>query len=1443
MNLGFKRIMSSVLAFVMTAGTLVIANVAGVSAASTDILWNFTNTAVVSSATTEDMAFTGVSNSGTVTGDALNASILSGIKITKSTKDFSSVAGSNYGSLDNRLQLQGAPGTWAADKYNIIPAVRAFKFTTTDTATVDVYLSVTAGRTLKIVEENAVSADDVMTAKTTGSPQLASFNALPAGTYYIYSGGSGMDIWAVDVTYNSASYTWSLNTDSLTNVDKTKVSIDTTATGTTNTLSYSGTDYVVKTPGLAEGVTGVTKDGNDFTVTVTDDMFLPVTEGITVSVANAGGKTLKLVGANNGYTYNLTLDENGSATGIALVQDTYTLSIAGGTLGFTSVVVDSAATVIETAFTSAETVSFVSKLNAGDLDNNSGVTEETLVNDNLFKLLPTVKVDSNKRNVTLADGTAAFQSTKRINTSGKGSTESNAVVFKTAEGDTAGKVYVYALSGNSSEDRSLVLTDGTNAQGSGAKNIAKNVDSSTEASEVIFDVQPDTEYTLYCEEGGASIYYIGSTISLQTLTIEATTETTTEAPGGDYVAMGTYTLNSSTMGGTSKTGTYENMEYSLSEVNSSHVRIKSTNSITFKVAESASMTAVFSNHGLVLKSGGVTVATLTSGEAVHLDPNVEYTLSGDTTSNTYLTALTFEASGVSRGTISGTVSYVDNAGTHTVSGIQVHYENSDGTVEGIVVTDTNGKYTTPGLDEGTYTLTVYATDLYNEASATAEVTNGSSATANITVTEKDTSQYDITFNVTNNSGSGNTVIIKSADTGDIVDESSVTWTDGETSASVTLSLQTGSYAIELLDKTAGKIGSATTFTVSSAGSVDITVNAPDSVDLSPLEEGKTYTFGSGNISATDSNFYILGDITVNSSYIALTSANNASVTFYVSGTQTIVITASNKSSTLTSADGTKSYTVKNGTTTLELTEGYYSINGGSGTGIRLKTIEVLVNDTTEYSVSLSGTNNTNDAVTVSVKNAAGNTVAEFSAAAGEFNTNVTLTPGTYTLSTPSGSSVTDVDEFTVSADATSFSGIVIDTDTSIDVPVTVVGNTSKVSVTINGTSYSFAADSGSGNTITLDNLSEGATVTFKFADSVANKITGWEGLEPGTAYVQSSKSFTAAATSSGFKFTYASDAMTSSNSYGTSSEALNYGNYGFGATKGTAVGATQAENVNELNIVGGTVTLYDYMSGYRIGDERLILNNNQATGVSFTAIGDGYVIIDTSYGPPAVTVNGTSAALEAVGTSTGKKGFSVKAGDKVEIHSGSTSSSRSVQLKSVRFQTDGNVFKLAVFETFNYSDLTDDTKALVSEPTAGNVLVRIIGTLNTADVDSSTVDGVGVLVMTQADVASDLSNSSMFVPTNYVNSDKAVATLYETDTLYDGVYDGITAADSKGNYTHDSAAGSAYDDGVYYMLRHIGVAPGSYYVFPYSVVGGNAVFDVNPVTDTASISSYLYTVQ
>lgn len=180
-----------------------------------------------------------------------------------------------------------------------------------------------------------------------------------------------------------------------------------------------------------------------------------------------------------------------------------------------------------------------------------------------------------------------------------------------------------------------------------------------------------------------------TTETTTTTTTEATTEATTVS--SDYVAMGSYDWNSSTLGGTAKTGTYKNMTYSVQQVDEDAVRIKSTHSIKFKVAQNCTVTATIkSGNGLTING-----ETLTAGKAYSLTAGTEYTIKGVDTDNTYLKNLTFVASsdeGSTETTTTTTTTTTETTTETTTVSVQVWTPDSDSTILGSAVS---------GLSSGT----------------------------------------------------------------------------------------------------------------------------------------------------------------------------------------------------------------------------------------------------------------------------------------------------------------------------------------------------------------------------------------------------------------------------------------------------------------------------------------------------------------------------------------------------------------------------------------------------------------------------------------------------------------------------------------------------------------------------------------------------------------------
>ena len=705
MNLGFKRIMSGIIALVMMFSTLVISNVASVYAASSDFYL-----------TADDFYDGGTPGTpGSKIAPTLSAAATaSGITFPTST-NYYSVLGTRAGkevtntttkTFTNEVRVGGS---------------RTIKFTPASNGIVNAYVYVNDSNANSSTKKT-VAIGATTTELTTGSTVIVATGAVSANTETSIVIAGDVCLLALEYISSSDTYTWALNTDSLVNVDKTKVSIDTAATGATNTLSYAGTDYVVKNAALAEGVDGVAKVDHAFTVTVTDDMFLPVTEGINVSVANAGGLDLVLSGANNGYKYTITLDENGGATGIALVQDTYTLSIAGGDLSFTSVVVDSTTTAINPVYTKDSVVALAHKYDLSDLTAGD-ITADTLIDGGAFKLDVTgtnkFTVEANSKEITIADGTTVT-ATNRLKFNGTGGLEKRAIVFTPA---ADGDIYFYALAGGSSSERKLTISDGTNELSSSAALSSSTFDA------VKFTVEANKTYYVYATGNAVNVHYIASTFDLVAQTIdEATTETTTtedtttteatttteptteaetSAPS-DQLAEGTYSLKA----GISIPG----IDLGTSATSSNKISVKSDTYFEVTPGITGVIELTFTNKAPVFyekdSSGNLTEipsATTASPYKFPVAAGTTYRITGsDASSNTNITTLVLNDGTVAPTSFAITVTVHDNTTKAAITDATVVLLNSEGS-EFVATSNGDGTYTCAGC---------YASDAINEIKVT-----------------------------------------------------------------------------------------------------------------------------------------------------------------------------------------------------------------------------------------------------------------------------------------------------------------------------------------------------------------------------------------------------------------------------------------------------------------------------------------------------------------------------------------------------------------------------------------------------------------------------------------------------------------------------------------------------------------------------------------------------
>ena len=192
-------------------------------------------------------------------------------------------------------------------------------------------------------------------------------------------------------------------------------------------------------------------------------------------------------------------------------------------------------------------------------------------------------------------------------------------------------------------------------------------------------------------------------------TADTTTEATTEAPvTGDYVAAGTYNFGQSTISELS--GTYNNMSYSVSQIDASQVRIDNTGYVKFKVAEPMSLKVTLTSNNLVINGGAYTDQLINrndeSTQTVALEKDVEYTISGATSSKARLTSLVFSKSG--SGQIEDTTKATTEATTEATTKATTE-ATTKATTQATTKADTTTEATTQapvsgGLAAGTYTL-------------------------------------------------------------------------------------------------------------------------------------------------------------------------------------------------------------------------------------------------------------------------------------------------------------------------------------------------------------------------------------------------------------------------------------------------------------------------------------------------------------------------------------------------------------------------------------------------------------------------------------------------------------------------------------------------------------------------------------------------------------------
>lgn len=358
-------------------------------------------------------------------------------------------------------------------------------------------------------------------------------------------------------------------------------------------------------------------------------------------------------------------------------------------------------------------------VDAGPFDCTINVTNEAstdatiVINDNNFKTTAnnseshTISLDNGNYAITLLSGTEDTYTL--VDSEGKANpsltVDGSAASINVTIKDKYFTAYVNVANSTDKDlEVKLVGNDGTETT---AQTVAAN-SLSTEYSFAklnAYDANGDeVVYTVYVgDKEVGTVQYSNATLSnvnITTTTTESTSETTTEATtdkateattasASDCVVAGAYALNKTTLG-TGLTGSYKNISYNLSQIDTSEVRIDNAGSIKFKVAVAMNLTINFSSTNISFNGTEIDRNTYKNGYTVNLTPGVEYTITGASTSKARIQSLVFKEGAVET-TTQATTATATEATTKTEESTEattvdlsknVVVYNSDGTAVG-----------------------------------------------------------------------------------------------------------------------------------------------------------------------------------------------------------------------------------------------------------------------------------------------------------------------------------------------------------------------------------------------------------------------------------------------------------------------------------------------------------------------------------------------------------------------------------------------------------------------------------------------------------------------------------------------------------------------------------------------------------------------------------------
>ena len=888
----------------------------------------------------------------------------------------------------------------------------------------------------------------------------------------------------------------------------------------------------------------------------------------------------------------------------------------------------------------------------------------------------------------------------------------------------------------------------------------------------------------------------------------------------DCVAMGSYEWNSTALGGTAKTGTYNNMTYSLRKVDSSYVQLRSENTIKFKVAQDCTLTATFSNNGLFING-----TALTSDKAYSLKADTEYTLTGDS-GNTNLTKLVFATNSTETTTKATTTTETTTETTTTTTTTTTTEATTEATtVSSDYVAMGSYEWNSTALG-GTKTKGTYNNMAYSLRTVSSTYVQLRSEN---TIKFKVAQDCTLTATFSNNGLFINGTALTSDKAYSLKADTEYTLTGDSGNTNLT-KLVFATNSTETTTETTTK-ATTTTETTTETTTVSVQVWTPDNKTniLGSAVSGLSTSKASGRTSAFVDSIFGDGE--------TATGAINGQ-NYVLLNDENIIPTATGK---------LKLYVIANS-------------NGAVTNGT------ITTGDTAVYSGAFAARNGDTAVKAITINVEAGKTY-KVSSQVMLFRAELTPTGSTETSTETTTTTTTET-----STETTTMGVLKV----MVNNPASSKISTVEVTVKRNGKAVSGVTALNIGSATEIAGVNEDDVITFTFAKEQAKQITNWDSnLKSVFRDKTYTLTYTVGKTVATPTMDYY-DSMPAAVSLGQSTTtAAGYGTYGFGQYKVQ----TNGNDLAKYAIIRGhQYSLLDVGSGdydkdgteFGIPDERVLLLGGTDDEIELTNSIDSsekvLVLLDCSGDNAIVTATGgnlyssydgstgtTAAQITGISKNGVKVQFYVDGGTTITVKGTGTSANAYTVVKSIRlFNLNNIVDGDKAVNNGVVSTMTEDSPFYDVVTTNGlandDMLFTLIGTVtgNHKDKDFlNQVDKVGFVIL-NADTVDANDPNGQYTPMQlkYNNPDVNFGGIYvETTDIYKNVYDATnydSSLDSSEGYTGDTDSSLTTSDKVAYFAELVSVSAGHrYYAYPYTLYAGatQRAYDTNPKGTRIEISN------